>query len=224
MSLQSLRAFFTIRAVEPPGLVVTALLGDGSPVVTSPGGWGIVSRPRRVGLTEWEGYDPHTMVIPFVLDGFDRDRSVEPQVEALRQMARKPGGPHREPAKVVVEGACIPLGAWRRWVITEIVPDVQIRSDRTSQLIRYGGTINLLEYVISDMVVSGGAVASPAAKAVERNPTSSSTNLYTAAAGETLSTIAAKKLGDAKRWIEIAALNGIRDPNNVKTGQALRLP
>lgn len=218
-----LRAFFTVRAVDPPGLVVSMLLGDGSPVVTSPGGWSITPRPRRVGLTEWEGYDPHTMAIPFLLDGFSTDRSVEPQVEVLRQMARKQGGLFNEPAKVVVEGACIPLGSWRRWVIADVTPDTQIRSSRTSQLIRYGGVINLLEYVLSDVIV-GGPTASPAAAAAARNQSASSNSVYTAAAGETLSTIAAKKLGDAKRWPEIATLNGIRDPNNITPGQVLRLP
>jgi len=42
--------------------------------------------------------------------------------------------------------------------------------------------------------------------------------------GEDLVTIAARELGDADRWIEIAQLNGLRDPMAVMPGQELRLP
>ena len=37
-------------------------------------------------------------------------------------------------------------------------------------------------------------------------------------AGDRLDLIAAKELGDASRWSEIAALNGIEDPANIKDG------
>jgi hypothetical protein len=42
--------------------------------------------------------------------------------------------------------------------------------------------------------------------------------------GEDLLTIAARELGDASRWTEIADLNGIRDPRSIVAGQALRMP
>lgn len=42
--------------------------------------------------------------------------------------------------------------------------------------------------------------------------------------GEDLASIAARELGDPRRWREIADLNGIRDPRAVKVGQILRMP
>lgn len=43
-------------------------------------------------------------------------------------------------------------------------------------------------------------------------------------AGEDLLSIAARELGDASRWPEIAKLNGLRDPRSIRPGQVLRLP
>src|SRR5262249_51210098 len=42
--------------------------------------------------------------------------------------------------------------------------------------------------------------------------------------GDDLLSIAARELGDADRWVEIAQLNGIRDPRSIAPGQVLRLP
>ncbi len=47
---------------------------------------------------------------------------------------------------------------------------------------------------------------------------------YTVKAGDTLGKIAASQLGDAARYTEIAALNGISNPNLIDVGQQLRLP
>jgi hypothetical protein len=42
--------------------------------------------------------------------------------------------------------------------------------------------------------------------------------------GDDLLSIAARELGDADRWVEIAQLNGIRDPRSIAPGQVIRLP
>lgn len=47
---------------------------------------------------------------------------------------------------------------------------------------------------------------------------------YVVQFGDTLSVIAAKKLGDANRWNEIAQLNNLQNPNNLLIGQRLKLP
>lgn len=47
---------------------------------------------------------------------------------------------------------------------------------------------------------------------------------YTVRKGDTLSTIARAKLGDAARWREIAELNELPDPDDITVGQALKLP
>lgn len=47
---------------------------------------------------------------------------------------------------------------------------------------------------------------------------------YTVQSGDTLSGIALKLLGDAQRYAELAALNGISDPSKIYPGQVLVLP
>ena len=53
---------------------------------------------------------------------------------------------------------------------------------------------------------------------------SGSGNTYTVQYGDTLSSIAKALLGDASRYKEIAALNGIDNPNVIKVGQVLQIP
>jgi hypothetical protein len=47
---------------------------------------------------------------------------------------------------------------------------------------------------------------------------------YTVQDGDRLDTIAAKQMGSAGRWAELAALNNIDDPSNVPTGTNLKIP
>ena len=71
--------------------------------------------------------------------------------------------------------------------------------------------------------------------ALERNverfvppaPPSSTPNrdrTYTVKPGDSLSKIARELLHDANRYREIAALNGIQNPNVINVGQVLRIP
>lgn len=53
---------------------------------------------------------------------------------------------------------------------------------------------------------------------------SSSGSTYTVQYGDTLTGIAKELLGDASRYKEIAALNGIDNPNVIKVGQVLQIP
>jgi LysM repeat protein len=55
-------------------------------------------------------------------------------------------------------------------------------------------------------------------------PAPTENNYYTVQSGDTLSGIAQKKLGNANRYMEIANLNGIPDPNLIYAGQVLKLP
>ncbi len=59
----------------------------------------------------------------------------------------------------------------------------------------------------------------PAPAAAAPKPTT-----YKVAAGDTLSAVAQRLLGDSKRYAEIAKLNNISDPNKISVGQVLNLP
>jgi|GEM_PF-3018481 len=56
------------------------------------------------------------------------------------------------------------------------------------------------------------------------SPTSSPGESYVVRPGDTLSAIAARALGDASRYPEIARLNGLANPNLIRVGQTLKLP
>lgn len=47
---------------------------------------------------------------------------------------------------------------------------------------------------------------------------------YKVKSGDTLSGIAAKLLGDSRRWRDIASLNGLKHPDLIKVGQVLKIP
>lgn len=71
----------------------------------------------------------------------------------------------------------------------------------------------------------------PAATPVNNQPASNAPaapaaggKTITVKPGETLSQIAQRELGDASRYAEIAAANGITDPNKIQSGATLKIP
>jgi nucleoid-associated protein YgaU len=69
------------------------------------------------------------------------------------------------------------------------------------------------------------AVPAPAATPRESSgPSATAGATHLVAEGETLSAIAAARLGDARRWREIAAANPSVDPDRLQVGQRLTLP
>jgi nucleoid-associated protein YgaU len=55
-------------------------------------------------------------------------------------------------------------------------------------------------------------------------PAQSSPILYIVKEGDTLTSIAARELGDWRLWIDIADTNGLRDPDFLTIGQQVRMP
>lgn len=226
-------ATVTLRAVDPPGPEVSFQLADGVPTYESDGGWGFVGRPRRSAMTEYAGVEGYTLTIPAVFDGFRDDTPVDDDLETLRRIMRDRVGPRREPAVVEVSGA-VPL-THLRWVVQSIAAGDELKN-QSGQTLRAFRTIVLLQHLPGDVLVS--ARTSPAEAAQERAVTTPTTDpatgaaavatpsvrTYTVKSGDTLSAIAARELGKASRWTEIATLNGIRDPRRLSVGQELRLP
>ena len=71
--------------------------------------------------------------------------------------------------------------------------------------------------IVADIQVTGGPGASAAPAAAKT---------YTVKAGDTLSTIAKEKFGDANGYMDIFNANKdqLSDPDKIKPGQVLRLP
>jgi nucleoid-associated protein YgaU len=232
--------YVRINTSDPP-LSVTALLSDQRPDVTSGyGGWNEVARPRRKPITSWVGQPALRLTLGILLDEFADGLSIERQIAQLERMGF-PAGSNADPpqVRITATGSAIPYQD-RIWVMDSIgFGDAEMNDfgNRTRQNM----TLNLLEFV-ADVYVSpavrrqakaksakpkkGAAVKRTKIKAKSRTATRASrtTTTVTAFNGEDLLSIAARELGDASRWTEIAQLNGLRDPRAVVMGQEIRLP
>jgi hypothetical protein len=207
----------TIRlTTKSPALTVTALRGDAGPVVAGGfGGWQTVPRPRRQALTVWQGRDPFSMTVPLLFDGFKAKRFVDTDVSRLERMALPPVE-GKEPPVVTI--ACAVPHADLPWVIAELElgDSVWAAGGRLRQAV----TVHLLRYMAPDRIRDGSA----ASRARENAGGGGSRKVAFVAQGDSLTSIAARDLGDYSRWPEIAALNGIRDPDRLTVGQTVRLP
>lgn len=203
-----------------------AQLGPANPKLTDGfGGWKVVDRPQRRGMTEWQGPTPFRATLQLLFDGHLASKDGASQTRTLAYLQR-----HFAPTN----GALVPpafrvLGAWPipegiHWVVDGLTADddqmvVVRRSDRVA--VRALWTLSLLQYVPGDVIVKSTA----AKRSKERKGKSAKTKTYVVKRGDTLSTIAAKQLGSAKRVDEIKKLNpGIRDPKHLKVGLRLKLP
>lgn len=197
------------------GSKVVVYRGDTAPqMVGGYGGWEVVGRPKRTGLTQWIGKDPLRMKLPIIFDGSDQQISQESKITLLSRMAL-PTGPRGEPPRVSVLGA-IPRKDLR-WVIESLEWGDNVIWVTTSDTIgfrtRQDATLTLLEYVAEDRVGANRSTQNT------RSPAA-----HTAVPDDTLRGIAARVYGDQARWADIASLNEIRDPKTIEAGQVLRLP
>jgi nucleoid-associated protein YgaU len=219
----------SIGSGPDPALVVNALLDEETAEVTSGyGGWDLISRPRRTSLTQWTGAEPFRMTLPILLDRFaDGEGSVEAEIRNLELMASVPRG-LQEPPRIFLAGPVPHTDL--TWVLEDLTWGatlVNSAGDRTRQHV----TLALLQYVKPDRItVKSSAVRKRERARGKPKPGNSPDRgsgdvlIYTCVTGDTLSKIAARELGSAGRWHEIAKLNGLRDPNNLHLGQKLRMP
>lgn len=198
---------------------LTVPLGQTAPdVADGRGGWSVVDRPRKPGAVEWVGTKPLTASLTLMLDGWAANVSVAPLVKVIDEMA--PSRPTREPKAVYVTNAwpIPPTVPWQIQAVTWGV-DEMLRNAK-NHIVRVEVTLELVEMRVAEVVLSR---TSPA----KRSKTASgggTTRTVTVRRGDTLGGIAAKYLGSASRWTEIAVENHLRSPNHLVVGQKLRLP
>jgi hypothetical protein len=243
----------TIVSADPP-LSVTARLGDERPDVSSGfGGWEAIERPRRKPLTSWKSAPGLQLVLPIVLDGWTTRSSVERDIDAIEQMGQ-PLAANREPPQLRISstGGAVPYQG-RTWVLGDLSFGDALMDDATGNRLRQFLTLTLWEYVEDRYLIERSAanrrrslaaakkkrqgakakriVAKRSSKgkkstgrAVTRVGLAVGESASDFGQGEDLATIAARELGDPARWVEIAQLNGLRDPQAITPGQVLRLP
>lgn len=233
---------------DPPTHLVT-LLGPERPDVSAGyGGWAEVERPRRTTVTTWTSQPARRMSLNVLIDNWYEGRSVEDQIRQLERMALPRPGGQPPVVKVSAAGGVIPpfyeaLG----WVIDAISWGDGLTNENWNR-VRQAATVTLLEYVSDDLLAKRTSPAkkqrAKRARATGKNRQKGARNKRAASKGKTprragratragepivydgedLLSVAARELGDARRWVEIAQLSGIRDPRAVQRGQIIRLP
>jgi hypothetical protein len=134
--------YYTFRSSD--GKTVKVLRGDGAPKATDGfGGWEVVNRPRRIGLTQWNGRSPYGMDVPILFDDID---GCETEISKLFQMAV--GYDYLPPPTVQIDGAVPIKGA--KWVINGIDWGDDVHWNQTGNQkpfrTRQDATVHLLEY------------------------------------------------------------------------------
>ena len=238
----------TVSTTDPP-MTVTARLSDERPNVESGfGGWEEVARPRKTPITTFKSTPGLRLTLPILLDKWQEGVSIEKTISDLQQMGRpiaKDGEPPH--IKISAAGGAVPYQG-RTWVLSDLGFGDALMNDKGDR-VRQQMTLSLLEF-IADVYVSSKAFAQrEKAQATQGGKGSSKKRVdvgkspskppakpkvgtlvtgrwsdYPFGSGEHLTRIAARELGDAERWPEIAHMNGLRDPRAVPFGVVIRLP
>lgn len=215
---------FTIKS-EVDGTKFTSHFADGSPIVIEGyAGWQVISRPRNIGIVEWQGRNPMAIEIPFLIDywqsGLDRPGvHCEAQVATLEKLCGV--GSSSQPPICTVDGdGVIPHDhtLWKggRWVIEQVTWDrgVELRNSTSGRRLRCGGTIQIRQFVAAQDVI----------RKVKPKQRASVPKTYIVKKGDTLSKIAKWFYKDANRWTLIADANHLRDRRSLRVGQRLKIP
>lgn len=218
----------TLRSSDPP-MLVDCLLGDTMPDYAGGyGGWDEVARPKRSPIASWTGIPARRLSLDLIVDGFATGRWVEGDIAQIEAAAR--GGQGRAPALVRIDapGASVP-GVDVRWRI-DTLTWASVEVDAGGARTRARFTLGLLEAVQDPALATRNAANARRALArATAAATASHATPYIVRTGDTLSSIAARKLGKSSRWREIATLNRTakhprRDPKDVRVGETLKLP
>ena len=196
---------------------ITVLQDETPPKLTGVGGWEEVERVRRKSATNWVAQPLKRLSIPLLFDGWRKKESVQAAVNVLGAMGAPVIGV--KPPRIKVSGAALLIYTGYISGIEWVVEDLDwgdSKRDENGTLLRAPVTVSLLEYSSVD-------IATKRLKTREKK----TRRIYTVKSGDTLLSIARRKLGDATLWKKIASLNNIRDPRSNKKltpGKKLRLP
>jgi hypothetical protein len=179
------------------------------------GGWQIIARPRKVGLTQFQGRNPFGMQLNLMFDGYDKGQSQENSLRTLTWMAIPPQD-DPDPRKVRLFGPALPYPSSGDWVINGFEYGDAVIWDKTGKYrLRQDVTLTLMRHVAPDVLNN-----------VQINPglSVSKSQLVNVKAGDTLKKLAAQHYGDASLWYIILDANGMRDPTQINKMKKIRIP
>lgn len=217
-----------------PYLELRCLLGQGSPrVIDGYAKWVTVERKRKRAVTEWTGTNPLKIEIPLVID-YHTDpfelggMRCEADIRTLERMAGLDYPGEVYPPEILWD-ANAPHDASEaghlRWLVTDIQWGDAMWHPAGNR-IRQSATIQLTQKVDDEFITVSGAQLQRKKKK-KKSAGKPAVKTYKVKAGDkSLRHIAARELGNANLWTIIADLQNpkIRDPNNIKVGQILRMP
>jgi hypothetical protein len=225
---------------DSPSYRFQASFDDGAPLPTddSYGGWTVVPIPNRMGLVEWDGRNPLGLEISFVIDRTNDEADEDPGrwCQTMFEQLEKLAGLHsmkEEPPLFVFNsnGLCphdfIYNRRWR-WVIESLSWDKdRFINNFYNRPVFIAGTVTIRQFNDDDLMDAYEGPAKKNRNHHKKDKKDRGNSKYTVKQGDTLQKIASKKLGDPKRWRDIADLNDIRHPSNdekLKPGTVLKVP
>jgi hypothetical protein len=189
----------------------------------SSGGWQIVDRPRQKGITQWYDASPMELDADLILDG--GGSSIEGDKATMFGWQYPPKGA-LQPAALSAAGPIDVEAKGLFWVLQNVkFDDDKVVRDNTGILLQQQLSIVLYEYLPAySSVLQDLSPAQAAQLRLTAAGTVVSRRTYVVRTGDSLAAIAARVLGNAALWTEIATLNNIRDPRNLTVGQRIVLP
>jgi hypothetical protein len=221
------RGWVRLEDADDPASTLLCRLGEGNVDMTSGvGGWEEVNRPGRTPVTRWRHRVGLRVDVPLWMSNTMRT-SIEPEITLLTGLAgRGPRGHETTPPRLIFDtGGVSPWDAQtypdQQWVIDALTWGTNVLYNNAGNRYRQDATVTLLQF-IDDQLVSDQSLA--LRRAVHKGKLSVP-KTYRTVVGDTLVSIARKKLGSVDRWLEIAQLNPThRDPRiELKRGTVLRL-
>jgi LysM repeat protein len=230
---------FMIQSFSPDFTFIGEF-GDAAPLPdpASYQGWTVTGIPKRMGLTEWAGRSPMVIPVDFIIDRLEEGDGVYVQDmrDTLDKIVATASRDDEPPICIFESGGLVPHDFTHaqhvRWVISDLNWDKELTVNSASSLrpLRVGGTLTLTQYNHDDNIDSYEGPAkknrdkNKGAKGKDKGRGKSKRGTYEVKLGDTLHSIAARELGDSKRWKEIADLNNIRNGRDIKQGRVLKMP
>lgn len=199
----------------PPGRSVDLILDADPPVMGGGGGgWITTDRWGRKSITSWSGVQPRSLTFSALFDAkFAGKEDIESDIDELEAMYA-PRGDYNAPRHITVVGAS--PGTNLVWLINDLQWKPSLRTSDGKRRIAPCDIV-LLEFVDPDEVIRPTKRASDA---------SNRKRVYIVKAGDTLASIAAKQLGDARLAPDIRRENlpALRDARSLKPKMQILLP
>ena len=196
------------------GLVIG--LGEGTAVMSGGvGGWQGVEREGRSEYPSWNTLPARRLTVPILIDGLQINYNMEGVIWALEAMGRPPSGsPRGTPPPTLEVGGMVP-GTDRRWVMSGL--DWGAAVWRGLVRVRQYGSIEFMEASSVDLVTVRSKKAP--------------TRTYTVKKGDTLGSIARKRMGAKTKSQINKAIHRIKKANpkvrsskSLKAGMKIKLP